>query len=257
MSNPETLQAKTAVAAKVNEDIIALWEGEKSAPELWPMLYEDFFTDGLLTIGLNPSFSNKGWRHLEGEPDLENVLRNPSTFFKWDPNNRDKFNRDEALSAEQSARIRHPFYEAMRTLRQKTSDASHAQSWNHIDLFFVRVTDHKELRGSLFNKLSPEEIELTEFGFAQFEQFQKLLEAAKPRVVVIYNALASRIYSKHRGNCKYDPNCGCYFDKIGSRTVPVFFTGFPTFMDRFTKERLNWHVLYVLQNPQLHPKPTA
>lgn len=244
---------KTNVAESVNDDIIALWKRQRPTPELWPMLYEDFKTDGLLTVGLNPSFSEDGalgWCHLKNDDRLEVVSKSPRAFFTWNPSDCEKFNRSLALLVEETARKDHQFFRAIPELIKQINEVTNSIEWHHVDLFFTRKTDHTKLNGLLFKRVK-DQVELSEFGESQFKLFERLLEAGKPRAVVIYNSLASSIYRLRRLKDKKKDRLGCYFDEVGGREVPVFFSGFPTYMDRYSRERLDWHILYVLRERRL------
>lgn len=235
----------------INNKIIQLWADEKNhKQEFWPVLYGEFAADGLLTVGLNPSFSEVGIKRLATDEGLSDIAKDPKGFFAWTAP--DKSKQEKMVQFESKAREKYNFYEPMRSLITALNKARKdvpGLTWHHIDMFFVRKTDHKELLRSVFvEKFDKEKPELSPFGAFQFEQFLELLKAARPRAVVIYNALASRLYENRRGeSCKYSGSHGCHFDTVGGRTVPIFFSGFPTYQDRYTRTRMEWHVHHVLE----------
>lgn len=94
-------------------------------------------------------------------------------------------------------------------------------------------------------------LELTEFGNEQFKRFEQMLALAKPKAVVVINALASRLYKKRRP-LQFDSARGHYLDNIGERGVPVFLSGMLTggrALDVFSRERLYWHIAQALGKP--------
>ncbi|WP_119153640.1 hypothetical protein [Caldimonas tepidiphila] len=94
-------------------------------------------------------------------------------------------------------------------------------------------------------------IRLTNFGARQLALFFEYLELARPRLVVVLNAIASRIYEQVRGaagTLRFDEQLGCHFDTVREREVPVFFCGFPSYTDTFTTRRLAWHIGHVLRS---------
>ncbi|CAN7773373.1 hypothetical protein LJR290_007649 [Variovorax sp. LjRoot290] len=99
---------------------------------------------------------------------------------------------------------------------------------------------------------------MTHFGEAQFKLFEQLLVAARPRILVIVNALASRLYLQVRSaTVRANEDLGCHIDVIADRKVPVLFSGFPTYMDHFTRARLEWHMRHVLTQLSLTEKAAA
>lgn len=237
------------VANDINKKIIERWSHEQEhKQDLWPALYGDFATDGLITVGLNPSFSEEGIKRLLSDGSFDAISKNPKGYFTWTEPEKSK--QETMIEFEEKARDKYSFYGPMRSLRgalRKKIDPHY--EWHHFDMFFVRKTNHKELLNSIFVKnFDKEKPELNDFGKFQFELFFKLLEAAKPRAVVIYNALASSVYELRRGKaCKFDSGYGCHFDNVGGRHVPIFFSGFPTYQDRYSRKRTEWHVLHVLE----------
>ncbi|WP_436021872.1 hypothetical protein [Rhizobacter sp. LjRoot28] len=235
----------------VNAGLIALWKEKTPAPPLWPLLHENFATEGFLSVGLNPSFSEdnaKGWSYLKSVPELEALRKSPRAHFTWNATDTGNFVLEHSLLVERHARERHQFYRPLRELHAAISK-SHPMGWHHADIFFYRETDHTTLEGELF-KTIPRESEtpqLTEFGASQFQLFERLLEAGRPKVVVIFNALASRIYLDRRNaTLREDESLGCHLDMVAGRHIPVLLSGFPTYMDRFSKARLEWHMRHVL-----------
>lgn len=241
----------------VNRKLKALWEGTAEfAPELWPMVQGPEVEDGFLSVGLNPAFSNDdgpGWHHLRGVVGLERVLESPSTFFKWNPPDHPNFNPAMAVLVEKSAFERHRFFSPVRALRDSLLIYDPTLQWSHLDVFFIRKTAHLELDTVLF-ELTPEgggPLALTDFGARQFELFERLMELSKPRIVVIYNLVASKLYLQaRRETISYDDDLGCWLDTIAGRVVPVLFSGISTYLDQFSKRRLAWHARHVLRQLQ-------
>ena len=246
-----TLARRVQAVNAVNDSLIALWGFQSPPPDLWPLLYEDVTSNGLVSVGLNPSFSDdksKGWSHIKDVERLQDVWHSPRAHFKWNPQDRSSFCKEKTNLVERYARERHPFFAPIRKLHQ-TVTRNRSMEWQHIDMFFLRETDHHRLQGTVFDRYPKEEqpLKLTTFGAAQFCCFEQLLEASEPLVIVIFNALASRLYKQTRhATLRSDTARGCMVDRIAGGEVPVLFSGFPTYMDHFSRERLEWHIGHVL-----------
>jgi hypothetical protein len=238
---------------RVNKDTIALWRNQAPAPALWPMLYEQPERGGFLSVGLNPSFSgdaSAGWSFIKGQDDLRDVWARPREYYTWSPSQAELFDIDKALRVERHAREKHSFFSSLRQLHGRLS-AKRPMPWHHLDIFAVRELDHRKLDDELVVR-QPRNVEeplrLTPFAQAQFALFERLLELSEPRLVIIFNSLASRIYRQVRSNKGLTPvpALGYCVDTVAGREVPVFFSAFPRYLDEFSRERLKWHVEHVL-----------
>lgn len=136
-------------------------------------------------------------------------------------------------------------------------------AWSHIDIFCLRETDQKKVV-ALFGTQ-----EGIDFLRIQAEIFRKILETAKPRVIVVCNALARDVLNYPNDNglplgfeYKYE-----FRNKLGTPVIisegplketPVFFSSMLSgqrALDRGSFERLSWHIQFVLNKKQVRPLP--
>jgi hypothetical protein len=221
----------------INADLAALWTEffPESAKVYAPMQYQKPKTGSLVFVGMNPSFSSKGWKSLirrSTAPELD-----PHTFFQW-PSPQD-FDISLAHKLEALAHEHYPFFAPHRALAEALKT-----TWEHFDIFAYRETEQAKMR--TLAMVDRGEIELTEFGKQQFSLFEELLALAKPSAVVVVNALASQVYLKMR-RPNFDSNLGYHKDRDSQ--APVFFSGMLTgarALDRFSKDRLFWQVASAL-----------
>jgi len=67
-----------------------------------------------------------------------------------------------------------------------------------VDLFFYRQTDQKQLLTVVENP----DNSLNHFGKRQVELAMQLLNLARPRIILVANAFAARVFKKHFGLTK-------------------------------------------------------
>lgn len=221
----------------INADLAALWKEffPESGKVYAPMQYKAPKVGSLVFVGMNPSFSSKGWKSLvrrSTTPELD-----PHAFFQW-PSPQD-FDVGLAHKLEALAHEHYPFFAPHRALAQALNT-----TWEHFDIFAYRETEQAKMR--TLAMVDGGEIELTEFGKNQFKLFEELLALAQPSAVLVVNALASQIYLKMR-QPTFDSSVG--FHKDSHPSVPVFFSGMLTgarALDRFSKDRLFWQVARAL-----------
>lgn len=119
------------------------------------------------------------------------------------------------------------------------------------DLFYIRETSQEKLKQVIFSK----DGKLSVFAQEQLKITKDILEEIQPKVIVIVNALASRIFKgeefKTPFTAQFNEQFGCYSTEIGGRTIPVFLSSMLSgqrALDRFSKERLRWHLQKVLKD---------
>ena len=176
------------------------------------MQYEEPKKDALVFVGMNPSFSKKGWKALLRVSDTSDL--DPESFLQW-PSPQD-FKIELSHKLEALAKKKYPFFAPHRALSSILN-----LEWAHFDLFAYRETSQFNTRTLVLKE--GEEIELTDFGLQQIVLFENLLQLAQPKVVIVVNALASQIYLKRRSP-KFDSSKGYYIDSFdNSKDFPVFF----------------------------------
>jgi hypothetical protein len=207
---------------------------------LSPLVPVQPVTEGLLFVGMNPSFSAKEFRkwfkEIGGQGDIE-------TYYSW--RNWSSFDPEVDIGLQDELRKKHRYFKRFDPLSEALGF-----SWEHIDLFFVRETNQKTFSQKISRK-KDDSIELLDFGEKQFQIACELIEAARPKCIVVVNALASRIYQEcHAKSLTFCNDRGCYIQRIADRETPVFLCSMLTgqrALDNFSFERLQWHLAKVLQ----------
>ena len=225
---------------EINSDLKALWSRffPSNAKVYAPMQYKEPQRGALVFVGMNPSFSSAGWKSILRRSTVPGL--DPHAFFQW-PSPHD-FDIELAHKLEALAHEHYPFFVPHRALAEVLE-----VDWEHFDLFAYRETEQARMRTLALS--SGNEIELTEFGQAQFELFEQLLLLAQPAAVIVINALASQVYLKKR-SLVFDSSAGYYRDSLTEGCCfPVFLSGMLTgarALDRFSKDRLFWQVTNAL-----------
>lgn len=226
---------------EINNNLKDLWALHfKSTQKVYsPIQYQNPPHNALVFVGLNPSFSSKGWVSILKRSDLKDLK--PEEFFEWPtPNN---FDIKVAHELESLALNHYPFFAPHRALAEAIQ-----MPWVHFDLFAYRETKQEKVRPLILEDKNG--IKLSQFGRDQFDIFQELLILARPAAVIVINALASQIYFEIRKPV-FEPTLGYYRDKFFLQDqVPVFFSGMLTggrALDRFSRDRLFWQVAHALK----------
>lgn len=226
------------ITEKVNRKVEALWEDQfPDSADVWmPLVYPPLQEDSILFIGLNPSFSERGFRTILGDTPYANTL--PREFFHW--RNRSKFDMATAIAIESIAKKKYRFFGKFRELSEYVE-----VPWEHIDLFFYRQTSQNRFKPIVFK----DDHRLNKFGSEQLELSKTLIEAVKPQIIVVANALAARIFQKEY-NPKFDEEIGCHVVALNKKSVPVFLASMLTgqrAMDNYSYQRLKWHIRHVYE----------
>ncbi len=202
----------------INNDLLNLWKSPlANGQTLAPIQYPDAPANPIVFVGINPSFSAKGWAALakyntSGLPPPENVFLWPQLHF----------NQQHAIAWEIIALKHYRYFNKFRGLARVVG-----KPWFHLDLFATRVTVQKSLLAQLQLKLNP--LSLNSFGSAQLDLFDKALEIVRPCAVIVANSAAAQIYIQRR-NPKFDANFCCYVDAVGTAEQRTEFPMFPSGM---------------------------
>ena len=230
--------------AQINRRILKLWasnsalKGDARVPLLYPKLKKS----AILFVGLNPSFSLKGFKAILGEDFSEKKIEE---LYSWDKWNNGKI--DEILKYERAAKGENGNNKCYSYFTKFKKIAAHAKlEWEHVDLFIDRNTNQNDVRKLIFDKKK------TKFYEDQFILSLSLINDLSPRVIVIANALASHIMREKCDDIiKYVEEKGYHKIKINSEYVPIFFSSMLTgarALDNYSYDRLKWHIKYVLNN---------
>jgi hypothetical protein len=219
----------------INQAIFALWKQHVSENmnALVPLVYSPLQADSLLYIGLNPSFSANMLKMLKA---IAPFGIDTATFFLW--RNHEQFDFHIAQDFERNVRANYRIY--FKKLHDLATELQ--LPWEHVDLFFFRETKQTNLKTLL--GIEKQNAKLTAFGKQQLVLATQLIERARPRIIVVANALASRLFTEIYP-MKFDQAVGYYRTQIAGRDVPTFFSSPLTggrALDNFSFERLKWHI---------------
>ena len=168
--------------------------------------------DGLLLVGINPSFDE----NFEG-PCEGNV-------------------RDS-----ENGGYQHPYF----TKPKKLNEEIGISRFSHVDMFSLRSRPQHVVQDIVNDPNSQGFVE------EQLGLFRNIVDGASPRAIVVINAFASNLIRTGRalGPLDYDENLGVDMYKIGEKRVPVFYSGMLSgahAVDIGSFNRLIWHIKYVL-----------
>ena len=213
---------------EIHNKVIELWENQDISKRV-PLFYSDLKKNSLLFIGLNPSFSETGFKRILKDTDYENIVSDLEDYFSFD-----KFEKKKIKDFQKIGQISREKYQYF----TKFKDLSEAIKcdWEHIDLLFMRQTNQKEVEKMLKinGQFIREQIDLT----------TGLIKTLTPKMIVVENAFVSRIL-KEKLELKWDDNIGTYrFDE----KTPTFLSGMLTggrALDLGSYDRLKWHLKFV------------
>ena len=120
-------------------------------------------------------------------------------------------------------------------------------------MFLLRETSQKNLKAHICEKKC-DEIHpiLNDFGTRQFDLLLEEIQMIKPKIILVANALASRIFKeKLSSSLSWKEEKGTYMLNLNDLTCPIFFSGMLSgqrAMDVFSRERLSWHMEKVVKD---------
>lgn len=202
------------VNEKINKEIQEIWELEKRKDI--PLQFPPFKKNpDILFIGINPSI-RRG--------------KEPKSY-------------SESLEFEKNAK------NDKKDIYFKIFDNFiNRNNWEHIDLFFIRGKQKKIEEDMGFDyENDTGMMSLNEFWEKQFKLSLSIIEQINPRVIVVNNALASRIIRERLEINELDNDKG--YHKL--KGIPIFFSGMLSgqrALDKHSRERLIWHVQRVLNS---------
>ncbi|MEZ5987452.1 MAG: hypothetical protein R3B94_16030 [Hyphomonas sp.] len=222
---------------QINEELDYVWS--KLAPNepniLVPKYFEPLNKNTIAFVGFNPSFVEDRTKEFFRTKGFE--LNSIREHYLWA--NRDEFQRavDDEFSAH--SRNEYAFFAQHRELASYLGYTN----WDHIDLFQFRETSQEHGLELLARN--------GQFRSEQLEMFERVLEIASPKLIVVANAKASEILKDRWQVGTVDAASGCHLHTVSNRPVPVFFSGMLTgqrALDVHSRERLFWHVRRAAQS---------
>lgn len=215
------------------QNIIKIWkkhEGYKVS-KLVPLFYPDLKPGLILFVGLNPSFSQKGFKKILKGTSYEYVLNILDEFYSYQDFNESKVIAYQDI--ERYSREKHPYFKRFREISKEINIA-----WEHVDLLLIRNTKQEEIE-ELINSHK-------EFLDEQINLMIELIYQLNPIAVIVENAFASKLIQE-KLQLNFDNEYGTY---LTDKKIPVFYSGMLTggrALDLGSLERLKWHIKYCIE----------
>lgn len=219
---------------KINQKIKDLWTRYYgSSDEVYaPLFYNDFKTNSLLFIGMNPSFSERAFKTIFKGTEHEGM--DPISFFKWSNISSNDDLIDQCAMMDKQAFTNYSLYFGRPIAMSKAVGLP----WEHLDLFLYRETSQ-----SSFMQRIHDGKELNQFALDQLAVFEDALAQVQPKCIVVSNAFGSELFrSQFADDLKWDDDRGFHWFK---NSTPIFFSSMLSgqrSLDRWSYERLVWHV---------------
>lgn len=221
----------------LNSKIIALWSKYfKGDSDVYaPMFYDDFKKGGLLFVGMNPSFSERGFRTVLKNTEYEDI--DPVSFFKWRHISSNQNLVNDCIKIENYAYKNYMlfFSRPIEIARKVKLD------WQHIDLFLYKETSQNDFKKRLMNGRT-----LNQFALDQIVLFEEALLMIEPQCVIVANAFGSELLREHiKDDLLWDEKNGFHWFTKSGRKIPIFFSSMISgqrALDRWSYERFVWHI---------------
>lgn len=223
--------------SEINQKIVTLWNKHFAGnTEVYaPLFYDELHKDRLVFVGMNPSFSARGFRTIL--KDTEYADFDMVSFFKWQNISSNTKLIDDCIKMENYAYQNYSQYFG----RPIEIAKKVGLEWQHIDLFLYKETSQSSFMNRVRSKGK-----LNEFGMDQIKLFEEILVQIEPRCVVVTNATASEILREYiQDDLSWDAERGFHWFTRGGKKIPMFFTSMLSgqrALDRWSYERLVWHI---------------
>ncbi len=224
--------------SQINERALRLWKNQSYStlvPQLYPADLIQNTCDGILFVGLNPSFSEMGYHRFLRNTPYEQYLEQLVSFYEmanYLPEKLAIFTDINKIS-----KARYAYFKPFRDISELLG-----LPWEHIDLFLTMETQQsnvKTMYKRAFAKRNQNN-DLRMFFEEQLNIFTDLMGALSPKLIVVPNALASDII-RQRFGLTFNERLGTY---LWDEKTPIFlgsqFTGGAS--DKYSLERLKWHL---------------
>ena len=222
---------------EINSKIVALWSKYfKNDPDVYaPLFYDEFKKGGLLFVGMNPSFSARGFKTILQNTEYKDM--DPATFFKWSNISVNPALIDDCIKVENYAYANYSLYFG----RPVEIAKKVGLDWQHIDLFLYKETSQMSFINRIVNGAK-----LNEFALDQIALFEESLLKIEPQCVVVTNAFGSELLRKHiKDHLVWDEERGFHWFTKGGKKIPMFFSSMLSgqrALDRWSYERLVWQI---------------
>ncbi len=254
-------------------------KSKKKIPnKCFPLLISEFNKGGILFIGLNPSLSDDGVKKILEEakklpvPKEFRFIKDVESFEWWPEEKRERKVKksngkrqyteefikmcNELIDFEKVAKSRYNKY--FKKLKEISKYVfGDENKWEHIDLFFYRTTSQDDLKKCInykekMSKSKIQSVSLNEFGKDQLEISLGLIDMIEPKVIVVANALSSKIimyYDAANKKIKIDDSNfekeGFHRVELSNGKIPILFTSMLSgqrALDLESLRRLKWQI---------------
>ena len=219
---------------EINNEILTLFEKQEKKPECLPYLFpkDVKVNPDLLFIGINPSITKQTRGKIKKDNYSIKNIHNQEII-------------NEIKTQDESLRETLPYFNKI----QDMVNNNEIEKYECIDLFYERKKTQSELLS--ISKNNGDSVELSDFGEKQFEITKKVIEKINPKIVVVINALASKIFRNiyNIADNDFDDEIGTYKKKIfNDQETIIFFSGMLSgqhALDNGSFNRLKWHIKQV------------
>jgi len=227
----------------INSKIVTLWNKyfQDDNDVYAPLFYDEFKKGGLLFVGMNPSFSARGFKTILQNTEYKDI--DPAKFFKWNNISSNPKLIDDCIKVENYAYQNYSLYFG----RPVEIAKKVGLDWQHIDLFLYKETSQTDF----MNRVRSKGV-LNEFGIDQIKLFEDILVQIEPRCVVVSNATGSEILREYiKSDLLWDADRGFHWFTKRGRKIPMFFSSMLSgqrALDRWSYERLVWQIGQAVKN---------
>ena len=230
---------------EINSKIVSLWNKyfKDDINVYAPIFYDEFKKGGLLFVGMNPSFSSRGFKTVLQNTEFKDM--DPEIFFKWSNISMNPALIDDCIKVENYAYKNYSQYfgRPIEIAKKVSLD------WQHVDLFL-----YKETAQNRFVTRITDKGKLNEFAIDQISLFEDALAKIEPLCVVVTNAFASEILRKHiKDELTWGEERGFHWFTKSGKKIPIFFSSMLSgqrALDRWSYERLLWHIVQAVKDPE-------
>lgn len=220
-----------------NQELLKIWRNNEALVNKYPLFCPELKKNCLLFIGINPSLSDKSFNKMSKEEGID-LTKDDLEY----PNkeNEDKI-IEKAIELERKWKQKIDYFGKFKRIGE-----SIGVPWDHLDLFFYRETSQNDFRKVINFKEKNNKIEMNDFGIAQLNLSIKTIKKCEPKVIVVANALASKILQKYMdiSDSSFQEE-GFHRVDVNGNKIPIFFSGMLTgqrALDLGSLERLAWHI---------------
>lgn len=194
----------------------------------------------------NPSFSKYSYILKRGYAIEKNLETESILYIGMNPS---YDTRRESPSGFYPA-FDHWYYTRIKDITNKVNEELKTNfKFAHHDLYFVRHTSQNDVLAM--------KTDMQQFFKTQLDITKSIIEAAKPKLIVVANAGACKIFQAEMYEWRpgtpeqFDKSLGVDFIKIGKSRVPVLFTGMISgqrALDDGSYSSLIWHICHILKS---------